>query len=298
MTFPRTIALAFLTACVSLAVFLLACSSSSKGFQGGGNDASADGAKGDGAGGGDGASAAPGVGFLNFSQLPDSGGNFTGGFALSSDTKLPADCTVVDAGACVTTTCPATDAGASDATAPVAPNPGTLTVTGGVFGTTGFQVSPDKEGTYVYASPSTVFKTGDSLGVAGAGGTVPMFSTETVVAVAPVTLTAPTAATGAKITIPTTADLTVTWTGGAAGAKMYFNGTAVFKTGVAGLACTWDASAGTATVPKAALVPMVAGNATGADVTWYQAAETSFSAGTWPVTLSAYTTQGSLAVFQ
>jgi hypothetical protein len=43
---------------------------------------------------------------------------------------------------------------------------------------------------------------------------------------------------------------------------------------------------------------MVAGNATGADVTWYQAAETSFSVGTWPVTLSAYTTQGSLAVFQ
>ena len=309
MTFPRAVALALLTACASLAMFLLfACGSSSKGFSGG-TDAAADGAKADGGDGGDGSSAAPGQGVLSFLQAPDAGvGTISGGFALATEAKLPTGCTVVDAGACVTTSCPsAGDGGASDAStsdaAVTEPNAGTLTVTGGpVFGTTGFQVSPDKNGTYLYSAPH-IFDPGDTLGVAGAGATVPAFTSESVVAPAQVKLTAPVPPTTAsgKMTIPTTANLTVTWTGGTSGAKMYFTVNAAFtgSAGGASMTCSWDASAGTGTVLQSALTPFAAANASGADATWNQAAETSFSAGTWPVTLSAsYTAQAALVTFQ
>jgi hypothetical protein len=310
MTLPRTLAFALLAACVSLAVFLLlACGSSSKGFESS-PDGSADGSKVDGGAGGDGgdgSSTAPGLGVVTFVQTADAGGTFSAGFALATagGSKLPAGCTVVDGGACVTTSCPgAGDAGASDAAVPMAPNAGTLTVTGGpVFGATGFPLSPANDGTYLYASPHAIFATGDTLGVAGAGATVPAFSTETVVAPAPIKLTAPTPPTTAsgKMTIPTTADLTVSWTGGTTGAKMYFTVNAVFtaSSGGASVTCSWDAAAGTGTVPQANLTPLTAGNAEGADATWNQAAQTMFSAGTWPVTLSAsFEAQAALVTFQ
>lgn len=300
-------ALALLSACTSVAMVLLfACSSSSSGGpKGGGADGSADGPAADGGGVVD-TGPPPGQGVIIFSQAPDGGvGSFAAGFVVTTAAeKLPGDCTVLDAGACVTTSCPkatASDAAAPDAAAPDAaapPNAGTLTVTGGIFGAAGSGISIDKAGTYYYQSPGNVFMPGDSLGVAGAGNEVPEFAKETVVGPATIKLTAP-AATAGKITIPTSADLTVTWTGGEAGAKLFFFGNAIFTSGAsANLTCQWDASTGTATVPKAALTPMAASNAQGSDLQWYQAAQTSFTAGAWPVTISAYTTQQGLATFQ
>jgi hypothetical protein len=299
MAFPKTIALTVVSACVSVMVLLLvACSSSSGGSKDNAPDGSSSDATAD--GGGVDTGPPPGQGVVIFSQEPEGGvGSFAAGFALTAASKVPTDCTVLDAGACVTTSCPkatASDASAPDAALP--PNAGALTVTGGIFGTTGTGLSIDKAGTYYYQAPGNVFTPGDTLGVAGAGNTVPAFAEQTVVGPATIKLTAPAAAAG-KITIPTGQDLVVTWTGGTAGAKVFLFGNAVFTNGdSANLTCSWDASTGTATVPKAALAPMAAGNAEGSDLQWYQAAQTSFSAGAWPITISAYTTQQGLATFQ
>ena len=250
--------------------------------------------------GGDAGASTMGVGVLTFSEYPDAAGTFFAGFSVRVP-ELAANCTVVDAGPCVTTSCKnvaATDAGVTDAAATTAPNAGTLTLTGGVFGASGSGVAPDKVGTYLYASPGTIFAPGDTLGVSAAGGAVPAFPEQTVVALPPLVLTAPTS-TGGKMTIAAAQPLTVAWTGGQAGAKAVLLATALFTSGgFASATCVWDASPGTGTVPSAALKPLAAANAQASGMTWYQAADTSFTVGTLAVTMSARVTQGSLATFQ
>jgi len=279
-------------------VLLLACGSSKSGARPE-SDAASDAVAVD--GGGDSGSGATGVGVVTFSELPDAGGTFFAGFSETTPT-LPTNCTVLDAGPCVTASCtapPPSDAGPSDASAPPAPTAGTLTLTGGVFGSKGSSIAPDKAGTYVYAVPGTIFAPGDTLGVSAAGGAVPAFAEQTVVATPTIVLTAPTASTGGKITIPTAQPLVVSWTGGQNGAKTVLVATAVFTSGgVASTTCAWDASLGTGTVPTAALKPLAAANAETSGVTWYQSADSEFTVGTLAVTMSARVTQGSLASFQ
>ena len=298
MTLTRSLALALLVGCVALAAFLLACGSSKSGDHAGG-DASADGSSVDGAG--DTGTGTTGVGVVTFSELPDSGGTFFAGFSETVP-ALASNCTALDAGPCVTTSCTAvapSDAGAGDASPTTAPNAGTLTITGGVFGTKGSSVAPDNGGTYAYASPGTIFAPGDTLGVEATGGTVPAFAEQTVTATPTIVLTAPTPGTGGKITIPTAQPLVVTWTGGQSGAKTVLIATAIFTNGgAASTACAWDASLGTGTVPTAALKPLAAANAETSGVTWYQSADNTFTVGTLAVTMSARVTQGSLAAFQ
>jgi hypothetical protein len=294
---PRSFALALLAACAVLAGLLLACGSKS-GVRSEG-DAATDAPAGD--GGGDSASGTTGVGAVTFSELPDAGGTFFAGFSDTVPT-LAKTCTALDAGPCVTTSCTAatpSDAGPGDASAPTAPTAGTLTVTGGVFGTKGAAVAPDNAGTYVYAAPGTIFAPGDTLGVKATGGAVPAFPEETVTATPTIVLTAPTPGTGGKITVPTAQPLVVSWTGGQTGAKTVLVATAVFTSGgVASTTCSWDASLGTGTVPSAALKPLAAANAETSGMTWYQSADSTFTVGSLSVTMSARVTQGSLASFQ
>jgi hypothetical protein len=238
---------------------------------------------------------------VTFSELVDSGGTFFAGFSETTP-LLATNCTALDAGPCVTTSCTAvapSDGGSSDASATAAPSAGALTITGGVFGSKGSTIAPDKAGTYVYASPGTIFAPGDTLGVTATGGAVPAFAEQTVVATPTIVLTAPTASAGAKITIPTAQPLVVSWTGGQTGAKTVLVATAIFTTGgVASTTCSWDASLGTGTAPSAALKPLAAANAETSGITWYQSADSEFTVGTLAVTMSARVTQGSLAIFQ
>ncbi|HEY3822806.1 MAG TPA: hypothetical protein VGL81_36830 [Polyangiaceae bacterium] len=292
--------LALLVGGAALAVVLVACGSSKSAGPPQGDAAS------DAPDGGDSGPATTGVGVVTFSELPDSGGTFFAGFSETVPTLGP-NCTAVDAGPCVTTSCmppPPSDAGSVDAgpadasTAP-APSAGTMTITGGVFGAKGSALAPDKAGTYVYASPGTIFAPGDTLGVSAAGGAVPAFPTQTVIATPTIVLTAPTPGAGGKMTIPTAQPLVVSWTGGQAGAKTVLVATAVFTTGgAASTTCSWDASLGTGTVPSAALAPLAAANAETSGVSWYQSADEQFTVGTLAVTVSARVTQGSLASFQ
>ena len=228
-------------------------------------------------------------------------GGHPGADAASDAAAVAANCTAVDAGPCVTTSCTKApgDAGTGDAAAKSAPSAGTLTLTGGVFGSKGSSVAPDNGGTYLYASPATIFAPGDTLGVSAAGGAIPAFPEQTVVATPTIVLTAPTAAAGGKMTIPTAQPLVVSWTGGQSGAKTVFVATALFTTGgAASTTCTWDASPGTGTGPSAALKPLAAANAETSGVTWYQSADNQFTVGSLAVTMSARVTQGSLATFQ
>jgi len=297
MTVARSLALALLAACTALAVLLVACGSSKSSGQPG-TDAASDAAAVD--GGGDSGSGTTGVGVVTFSELKDAQGTFFAGFSETVP-MLAANCAAVDAGPCVTTSCTKVpgDAGAADAAAKSAPSAGTLTLTGGVFGSAGSAVAPDNGGTYLYASPATIFAPGDTLGVSAAGGAIPAFTEQTVVATPTIVLTAPTAAVGGKMTIPTAQPLVVSWTGGQAGARTVFVATAIFTTGgAASTTCTWDASPGTGTVPSAALKPLAAANAETSGVTWYQSADNQFTVGSVAVTMSARVMQGSLATFQ
>jgi len=242
-----------------------------------------------------------GVGAVTFTEEIDGGGTFFAGFSDTTPT-LGAGCTQVDAGTCLTTSCPpasASDAGSSDAAAGPAPSAGTLTITGGAFGTKGIPVAPDKGGTYYYASPGTIFAPGDTLGVSAAGGAVPSFAVESVTATPTIVLTAPAPGTGGKITVPTAQPLVVSWTGGQSGAKTVVVATAIFTTGgVASTTCSWDASLGTGMVPSAALKPLAAANAETSGMTWYQSADNAFTVGPLAVTMSARVLQGSLASFE
>lgn len=296
----RALLVALCLACTAMAVWLFACGSSKPGARTEG-DASPDVLAVDGQAEG----GTTGIGVVTFSEYPDAGGKFFAGFTETPPTTS-VTCTVVDAGACVTTSCPPAvqdaggdgDAAKSDAAATPAPNPGPLRLTGGAFGAAGITVAPDKGGTYLYESPGTLFAPGNTLGVSAAGGQLPAFPEQSVTVSPAVQLTAPTA-DGGKISVPTSQPLTVSWTGGQTGAKLVLSATALFTTGgEATMTCTWDAASGTADIPSAALKPLAVENALTSGLGWFQAASTQFTTGNVSVTMTAYVAQQVLAGFQ
>ncbi len=298
MTFARPLSLLALAAGALVFGTLAACGSAKSGGPPAG-DAGSDTATADGA-----AETGPtttGAGALLFTEAPDAGGTFFAGFSETAPAVAPG-CTRVDAGPCLTTSCPpamASEAGASDAASTPDPSAGTMTVTGGAFGAKGVAFAPDNGGTYYYASPAAIFAPGDTLGASATGGAVPAFPEQTVTATPIMVLTAPAPGTGGKITIPTAQPLTVSWTGGQAGAKAVLVATAIFTSGaVASTTCSWDASLGTGMAPSAALKPLAAANAETSGIQWFQSADRQFTVGTLAVTMSARVLQGSLASFE
>ena len=280
-----------------LALWLAACGSSRSGGGDGAASASMD-AQAD-------ASDAPtGVGLITFSESPDGAGTFFAGF--SATTPGPTrGCAVVDAGACSTVTCPppaSEDGGtvgdaSADAGAAIAPNPGRLKVSGGVFGQ-GFFVDPDRDGTYLYTSPSNLFSPGDLLSVEALGGVLRAFPSETIEAPALLDLTAP-GGDGGKVTVSTVQPLTFAWTGGEAGEQAVVTANAYFTTGGgSSMTCNWDATLGTGTAPSEVLRPLGSQNAVSSDIVWYQLSQKKFTTGPIAVSLSAYAPQGRLAAFQ
>ncbi len=294
-----TAASALLSTAALLAGWLVACGSSKSGGEAHTDAGPADGQA-------DALEGATGIGVLIFSEAPDGGGTFFAGFS-GTVPPTPAGCETVDAGGCTTTTCsppPASDGGTAtdgaaqtDAQPAVAPNPGRLKVSGGIFGA-GFYIDPDRGGTYLYASPGTIFSPGDQLGVAALGGALAAFPEQTVEAPPVLALTAP-AGDGGKITVSTSQSLTFSWTGGRAGDETVVTATAYFTSGgLASMTCSWDASTGTATVPSDALRPLASQNAVSSNIVWYQLAQKKFTTGPVAVSLSAYAPQGMLVAFQ
>jgi hypothetical protein len=298
MRSPRWLVLALPPAGAWLALWLAACGSSGSS----GRDSRDDAASPDGRA--DASDAATGFGIITFSEAPDAAGTFFAGFSASAADSTQG-CAVVDSGACSTVTCPpppSSDGGAdgdasADAHVSAAPNPGRLKVSGGVFGQ-GFFVDPDKEGTYLYASPGTIFSPGDTLSVEALGGVLPAFPGEGIVAPALIDLTAP-GGDGGKITVSTVQPLTFAWTGGAPGEQAVVTANALFTTGGgASMTCNWDATLGTGTAPSEVLRPLGSQNAVSSNIVWYQLSQRKFTTGPIAVSLSAYAYQIRLAAFQ
>ncbi|OGQ77307.1 MAG: hypothetical protein A2289_00095 [Deltaproteobacteria bacterium RIFOXYA12_FULL_58_15] len=153
------------------------------------------------------------------------------------------NCSVVDAGACSKTTC--VSGGAR-------PSAGAIAVTGGLQTPV---ASPDSNGIYTVsglASSQSLFSTGTSLSVTATGADVPAF-TESVVTPVSITVSSPTFTTGA-ITVDTSADLSVAWSGATAGEVLLVaGGTISASSSTVVMYCRYDAVDGSGTVPASIL---------------------------------------------
>jgi hypothetical protein len=155
---------------------------------------------------------------------------------------------------------------------------GTLTISGGNLGG-GTAVTPDSTNAYNYTATGSMFSAGQTLSVSASGGTVPAFGPESVVAPSSIVITAP-AASGGTYTIPTSADLSVVWTGGQAGSQVLFEGTSTSNP-PSYFTCTWDGATGRGTVPQAVLAGL-AGQTMGY-LFWGQFTTHTFAAGSYSV---------------
>jgi hypothetical protein len=175
-----------------------------------------------------------------------------------------APCTTRTEGACTITQCMAAsaDAGAPDPDAGMvnsARSAGVITVSGGGQMV---QLTPMANGTYptdtqrmsVFAPGTelTVSAAGDAMGVAAFTGTVTMPG--------PIMVTAPTISLTAPTTIARAQPLMVTWTGGTTGKVSVVM--ASNASGGASVSCTYDATAGSGTVPATALMALPMGDGT------------------------------------
>jgi len=110
---------------------------------------------------------------------------------------------------------------------------------------------------------TSFFNAGDMVSVSGAGGAdLPAFTMQTVIAPSGITVTSPVCASGACADVDRAADAMVTWTGGGAGrvSVAYLTTT---DDGTKAVTCNFDASAGSGTVPVAALMTLDQASAPG-----------------------------------
>jgi hypothetical protein len=217
---------------------------------------------------------------------------FFGQFApnATADSGAPS-CTVTTNGACELITCTPSSV-ITDVSA------GTLTLTGGTLGTVAVKTNAKDGYEYSYEASGALFAAGDKLTVAGSGTKkVAAFTAQTVVSPAAITLTAPTANAKGTFIIPTTADLTVTWTGGAKGDTVFVQGESETSTDLTYFTCGWKATAHTGSVPAAILAPM-AGLPSAGFYSGVQSAVVDFSAGTYATELTASVFGGSPATFK
>jgi len=222
--------------------------------------------------------------YVSFTNNP-AGGYFAAEFSYPSE-PCPQPTPYGD-GACVVRqacTRNAYDGGPIVQSAPFA-NAGTLTITGTTSGTT--PVTRSIEGSYGAKNAGPIFVPGATLGVAASGAVFPAFARQTITGPAIITLVAP----QQPYAISTTADLAVAWTGGEPGAQVIFQ---VGGSGPGEVDCTFDASVGHGTVPAAALRTL-------SGMGWIgfgQLASTTFTAGGYPVQLTALTDTEVSATFQ
>lgn len=128
---------------------------------------------------------------------------------------------------------------------------GTLTVSGARL-PTAIMLHPSAAGTYrQLLGGNPLFGTGDVFQVSAPGDVFPAVTGQSAAAPAPVTITSPAMTTGTAgptYTYDPTAALTWTWTGGQAGATVIIS---VLTSGPdLTVTCTFDATAGTGTIPQ------------------------------------------------
>ena len=232
------------------------------GIGGDGAVSQGDGATGDGGGGGgDGSTTTNGI---NSVILVTGGGprfSMTAAFR-GMPAPVPAGCVTKTVGGCIATSCPAVDGILSSSL-----NAGAITVAG---------TGPDSPVTIRYTAMgdaglmgysargnSQFFHGGDTITASGAGGPdVPAFAAQTVIAPNEIVVTSPACAAIKCPDIPRSHDATIAWTGGGAG-KVEITYITDTDDGSKTLSCSFDASAGSGTIPSAALMMLDPGTAPG-----------------------------------
>jgi hypothetical protein len=149
---------------------------------------------------------------------------------------------------------------------------------------------------YSYYFAGELFTAGQLLTVSSTGGQVPVFGPISVVAPAFTTLLEPTVASGGQYTIPTSQDLTLTWTGGVSPAEMLVEGVGADGGASSYFLCQWEATTGTGTVP-AEILAGLAGQSNGFFVYGQVTANTLY-VGAYTINLSALQYSGANADFQ
>lgn len=212
------------------------------------------------------------------SSTEAAGQTFYSGIILASFFDIPAgfpDCVRTTVGACTVSDCTAAaDAGTPPDGGQV--GAGQVTISGLVDG--GVVLSPNAQGSYSAFLQTRLFTPGTQVQVQASGGAVPMFSAQVGAPAAP-TLTSPVCTLTGCGMISKTAPYTLTWTGGT-------NTVSVQVLSATGqLSCSFPATAGTGTIPAAALAAFPAG----AVVNLFVSAEnsTTVQAGSFPVGISA-----------
>jgi hypothetical protein len=223
----------------------------------------------------------PDAGFtstLTFEQTP-SGGSFYGAFYATAD-QASQGCQTTKSGTCSVVTC-------LSAQPPTFVNAGALTIQ---IGQTTSSISPDAQNAYTLSPIS--FAPGQLLMVSNsAGADVPQFGTQIT---SPGTVTIP---TSTPSTISTSQDFVLTWSGGESGASVVVGIARQGLNEYTSVSCTFDATAGTGTIPKAQLASLQSGAPQG-DMIVGQSKSTTFADGTFVIELSAVQSQDFPVTFQ
>ena len=234
------------------------------------------------------------TGSVSFTQCvpsPSSNCGASGGFNFDAIFNYVGQsiCTETPGGACILSTCtPQMVFGGGD-------DAGNLTIAGGSI-PTGRTVSNMGNGVYSDAAMGSWFTGGQTLTVSASGGMVPAFGPQPVTAPPFAELTSPQVPDAGVIVIPTSADLTLSWTAGQSGATWTI--TMGYETSDKSLECGWDASLGQGTIPQAMLGLLVAGGSGPATANYGQTMTTTFTAGMYDVTESAMTYSQRAVTFQ
>ncbi len=255
----QTLVAAFLFSCLFLACTAGGTSTpTGSGGSGGPPSQGTGGSSGSGSGGSGGAGGSGGSGETGGSgggNQPISGGvsafSYSGGGQAGYDVGAgfgpDSGCTDMTFGPCDIGTCAAATSN---------PNAGTITVMGGTQAVT---LTPGSDGSYTDATGTTaLWNGGETLTISASGGMVPAFM-GSVQAPAPVTVNqlggAAWPAATATVNVSRATDLVVTWTATTGSVLIGI------ANNTSGMTCVFDGSAGTGTIPAAALGQLAAGMA-------------------------------------
>jgi hypothetical protein len=196
-------------------------------------------------------------------------------FADGSPSEM--DCTYQTVGPCLVSTCDLSGAGGGG---PTQPHAGNITLTGGLRDVT---LTPDANGRYPSDSAATtLFNSGSTVAFAAAGDTIPSFSAN-LSAPPGVTWGTPDLSSHA-ITIDTTSDLSLTWSGATSDLVEIAVGGMTAGVDLVSALCSYDANAGSGTIPSTNVLDQIASYVTGT-ITVHPTTVETVTAGGYDVTL-------------
>jgi hypothetical protein len=188
-------------------------------------------------------------------------------------------CASTTVGSCTLSMCaPMMDFGSAD-------DAGTLSLSGGSIPTGTTVADSNGLGDYLLGTFGTWFRAGQPLAVSGSGGMVPAFEPAPVTPPPFVGLISPQIPDAGMLTVSSSADLFVAWSGGQSGATMTFSLADVAS--FTSLECDWSASLGQGTIAQSLLAKLTGGSSGTGSLSYGQQTTASFTVGQYAVSESA-----------